>query len=213
VRTYAITSISAGAAFRAAITATPFLLPLLFQLIFGLSALASGVLVLAYFFGNIGIKPLTTPILRRFGFRALLVGNGVLAGVAIMVCALLAPTTPRALVVVVLLVAGMTRSIQFTGLSSLAFADISVGQRSSAATLSSVLELVAAVLGVASAAIVLNLTQIFWTESAVSSRDFRIAFLLAGATATAAAWSFRRLHADAGAEISGHGARRKRGQD
>jgi hypothetical protein len=48
----------------------------------------------------------------------------------------------------------------------------------------------------------------FWTEGAVSPRDFRVAFLLAGATATAAALSFRRLHADAGAEISGHGVRR-----
>jgi len=134
--------------------------------------------------------------------------NGVLAGFAIMACALLTPETPRALVIVVLLVAGMTRSMQFTGLNSLAFADISAEQRSSAATLASVLEQVAAVLGVASAAIVLNLSQMFWTESSVSPRDFRIAFLLAGATATAAALSFRRLHADAGAEISGHGARR-----
>ena len=208
VRTYAITSISAGTAFRAAINATPFLLPLLFQLIFGLNALASGMLVLVYFAGNMGIKPLTTPILRRTGFRTVLMVNGVLAGFAIMACALLTPETPRALVIVVLLVAGMTRSMQFTGLNSLAFADISAEQRSSAATLASVLEQVAAVLGVASAAIVLNLSQMFWTESSVSPRDFRIAFLLAGATATAAALSFRRLHADAGAEISGHGARR-----
>jgi EmrB/QacA subfamily drug resistance transporter len=208
VRTYAITSLSAGIAFRAAINATPFLLPLLFQLIFGLNALASGMLVLVYFAGNMGIKPLTTPILRRLGFRTVLVANGVVAGLAIMACALLTPQTPRALVIVVLLVAGMTRSMQFTGLNSLAFADISAEQRSSAATLSSVLEQVAAVLGVASGAIVLNLSQMFLTESAVSPRDFSIAFLLAGAAATAAALSFRRLHADAGAEISGHGARR-----
>ncbi|HEX2792055.1 MAG TPA: MFS transporter [Steroidobacteraceae bacterium] len=208
VRTYAMTSISAGLAFRAAISATPFLLPLLFQLIFGLSALASGMLVLVYFVGNMGIKPLTTPILRRVGFRTVLVVNGVLAGLAIMACALLTPQTPRALVVVVLLLAGMTRSMQFTGFNSLAFADISAEQRSSAATLSSVLEQVAAVLGVASGAIVLNLCQRFWAESAVSPGAFRIAFMLAGITAAAAALSFRRLHADAGIEISGHRAGR-----
>jgi EmrB/QacA subfamily drug resistance transporter len=207
VRSYAITSISGGIAFRAAISATPFLLPLLFQLVFGLSALASGVLVLVYFVGNMGIKPLTTPILRRLGFRTVLVGNGVLAGLAIMACALLTPHTPRALVIGVLLLAGMTRSMQFTGLNSLAFADISAEQRSSAATLSSVLEQVASVLGVASGAIVLNLSQKFGAESAVSAGDFRIAFLLAGITAAAAALSFRRLDADAGIEISGHGAR------
>jgi EmrB/QacA subfamily drug resistance transporter len=208
VRTYAMTSVSGGLAFRAAISATPFLLPLLFQLIFGLSALASGVLVLVYFVGNMGIKPLTTPILRRLGFRTVLVVNGVLAGLAIMACGLLTPQTPRALVVMVLLLAGMTRSMQFTGINSLAFADISAEQRSSAATLSSVLEQVAAVLGVASGAMVLNLSQKFWVESAVSPGDFRIAFVLAGITAAAAALSFRRLDADAGIEISGHGARR-----
>ena len=107
----------------------------------------------------------------------------------------------------VLLLAGMTRSMQFTGLNSLAFADISPEQRSSAATLSSMLEQVASVLGVASAAIVLNLSQMFRGGSAISLSDFRIAFLLAGAVAVLAALSFRRLRADAGVEVSGHGAR------
>jgi len=209
VRTYAMTSIKGGIAFRAAINATPFLLPLLFQLIFRLSALASGVLVLVYFVGNMGIKPLTTPILRRLGFRTVLVANGILAGLSIMACALLTPQTPRALVIFGLLLAGMTRSMQFTGLNSLAFADISAKQRSSAATLSSVLEQIAAVLGVASGAMVLNLSQKFGAESAVSALDFRIAFVLAGITAVAAALSFRRLDVDAGIEVSGHAAQRK----
>jgi EmrB/QacA subfamily drug resistance transporter len=208
VRTYAITSITSGSAFRMAITATPFLLPLLFQLIFGLSALASGALILVYFVGNMGIKPLTTPILRRLGFRTVLVGNGVLAGLGIAACATFTAATPHTLVMAVLLVAGMTRSMQFTGLNSLSFADISAEQRSSAATLSSVTEQVAAVLGVAFGAIVLNLGQMFGGESAVSLGDFRLAFLAAGILALAAAVSFRRLHVDAGAEVSGHHARR-----
>ena len=209
VPTFSISSISAGPAFRAAISATPFLLPLLFQLIFGLDAFAAGLLVLIYFAGNMGIKPLTTPILRRLGFRTVLVVNGILAGVAIMACALLTPTTPRALLVVILLVAGITRSMQFTGLNSLSFADVSAEQRSSAATLSSVVEQVASVLGVAAGAIVLNLSQLILTERNVSLRDFRLAFVLAGASAIAAALCFRRLSADAGMEVSGHGAGRR----
>jgi EmrB/QacA subfamily drug resistance transporter len=208
VRTYAITSITAGSVFRIAIAATPFLLPLLFQLIFGLSALASGALILVYFVGNMGIKPLTTPILRRLGFRSVLVGNGILAGLAIAACAALTASTPHALLMAVLLVAGMTRSMQFTGLNSLAFADISAAQRSSAATLSSVIQQVAAVLGVAFGAIALNLGQMLGGERAVSLRDFRLAFLVAGALAIAAALSCRRLNADAGEEVSGHRARR-----
>jgi EmrB/QacA subfamily drug resistance transporter len=204
VHTYAVSSITAGTAFRTAITATPFLLPLLFQLIFGLSALASGGLILVYFVGNMGIKALTTPILRRLGFRRVLVGNGVLAGLAIAACALFTAATPHALVMAVLLVAGMTRSMQFTGLNSLSFADIAPEQRSSAATLSSVTEQVAAVLGVAFAAIVLNLGQRLGGGSAVSLGDFRVAFLAAGLLAIAAALSFRRLDPRAGAEVSGH---------
>jgi MFS family permease len=194
--------------FRIAIAATPFLLPLLFQLIFGLSALASGALILIYFVGNMGIKPLTTPILRRLGFRSVLVGNGILAGLAIAACAALTASTPHALLMAVLLVAGMTRSMQFTGLNSLAFADISAAQRSSAATLSSVIQQVAAVLGVAFGAVALNLGQMLGGERAVSLRDFRLAFLVAGALAIAAALSFRRLNADAGEEVSGHRVRR-----
>jgi EmrB/QacA subfamily drug resistance transporter len=207
VRTYAITSITSGTVFRIAITATPFLLPLLFQLVFGLSALASGALILVYFVGNMGIKPFTTPILRRLGFRTVLVGNGVLAGVAIAACAWFTPATPHGLVMAVLLVAGMTRSMQFTGLNSLSFADISPEQRSSAATLSSVTEQVAAVLGVAFGAILLNVGQMLAGESAVSLADFRLAFLAAGLLGLAAAVSFRGLNEDAGAEISGHFAR------
>jgi len=204
VHTYAASSLTSGTAFRIAITATPFLLPLLFQLIFGLSALASGALLLVYFVGNMGIKPFTTPILRRLGFRSVLVGNGALAGLAIAACATFTAATPHLLVMAVLLLAGMTRSMQFTGLNSLSFADISAEQRSSAATLSSVTEQVAAVLGVAFAAIVLNIGQMLGGENEVSLRDFRFAFLAAGMLALASAMSFRRLNADAGTEVSGH---------
>jgi EmrB/QacA subfamily drug resistance transporter len=204
VHTFALTCLSAGPAFRIAITATPFLLPLLFQLIFGLSALGSGALVLVYFVGNMGIKPFTTPILRRLGFRTVLVGNGVLAGLAIAACAALTPATPRALVMAVLLLAGMTRSMQFTGLNSLAFADVGASQRSSSATLSSVIEQIASVLGVAFGAIALNLGLLLGHESAVSLRDFRLAFLAAGLLAILAGLSFRRLRGDAGVEVSGH---------
>jgi EmrB/QacA subfamily drug resistance transporter len=204
VHTFAMTSLSAGPAFRIAITATPFLLPLLFQLIFGLSALGSGALVLVYFVGNMGIKPFTTPILRQLGFRSVLVGNGLLAGLAVAACAGLTAATPHALVMAVLLLAGATRSVQFTGLNSLAFADIGAAQRSSSATLASVIEQIASVLGVAFGAIALNLGLLLGHESAVSLRDFRFAFVAAGVLAIIAALGFRRLKPDAGVEVSGH---------
>ena len=48
-----------GSLFRASISALPFLLPLLFQVGFGMDAFHSGLLVLAVFVGNLTIKPAT----------------------------------------------------------------------------------------------------------------------------------------------------------
>jgi hypothetical protein len=151
-----------------------------------------------------GIKPFTTAILRRLGFRSVLVGNGLLAGMAIAACAAFTAATAHAQVSAVLLLAGITRSMQFTGLNSLAFADIGAAHRSSSATLSSVTEQIAAVLGVAFGAIALSVAQKLGGEPSVTLRDFRVAFLAAGALAMAAAMAFRHLRADAGVEVSGH---------
>ncbi|RVB06724.1 DHA2 family efflux MFS transporter permease subunit, partial [Mesorhizobium sp. M7A.F.Ca.CA.004.07.1.1] len=138
VLTFAISTLAAGTIFRVAINATPFLLPLLFQVGFGLSSVDAGLMILAYFLGNLGMKTVTTPTLRRFGFRSVLVVNGLIASAAIMACAAISPQTPQALVVALMLIAGLSRSMQFTALNTLAFADIDAAQRSSAATPNSI---------------------------------------------------------------------------
>jgi hypothetical protein len=130
VQTFAISTLSAGTIFRVAINATPFLLPLLFQVGFGLRPVDAGMLILAYFLGNLGMKTVTTPTLRRFGFRSVLVVNGVIASLSIMACAAISPQTPQALVVALMLIAGLTRSMQFTALNTLAFADVASSQLS-----------------------------------------------------------------------------------
>lgn len=81
-------------------------------------------LILAYFLGDLGMKAVTTPTLKRFGFRSVLVFNGVIASLSIIACAAISPQTPQALVVVLMLIAGLTRSMQFTALNTLAFADV-----------------------------------------------------------------------------------------
>lgn len=204
VLTFAISTLAAGTIFRVAINATPFLLPLLFQVGFGLSPVDAGMMILAYFLGNLGMKTVTTPTLRRFGFRSVLVVNGLIASAAIMASAAISPQTPQALVIVLMLIAGLSRSMQFTALNTLAFADIDAAQRSSAATLSSMLQQVAMLFGVAVAAAVLNLSQIARDRPALDLVDFRIAFLVIGAIALVAALRFLALPAGAGAEVSGH---------
>ncbi|MER8446029.1 DHA2 family efflux MFS transporter permease subunit [Mesorhizobium sp. M1066] len=204
VLTFAISTLAAGTIFRVAINATPFLLPLLFQVGFGLSPVDAGLMILAYFLGNLGMKTVTTPTLRRFGFRSVMVVNGIIASAAIMACGAISPQTPQALVVVLMLIAGLTRSMQFTALNTLAFADIDAAQRSSAATLSSMLQQVAMLFGVAVAAAILNLSQIVRDRPALDLVDFRIAFLAIGAIGLVAALRFLVLPPSAGAEVSGH---------
>ncbi len=92
--TFAISNLLAGNYARIAINAMPFLLPLFFQTAYGLDPLQAGGLTMAYFIGNFSMKSVTSPILRRFGFRPVLVFNGVLAAIFIALCATLAPTTP-----------------------------------------------------------------------------------------------------------------------
>jgi EmrB/QacA subfamily drug resistance transporter len=202
--TFSISSITAGAAFRTAINATPFLLPLLFQVGFGLNPLESGTLVLVYFLGNIAMKPLTSPILRRFGFRSVTVVNGLIAGITILGCAAFSAQTRHWVIMSVLLVAGATRSMQFTALNTLTFADISPAQRSSASTLASMLQQLVAVLGVALGALLLNVSQILHHADVVAVSDFRISFIAIGLLALLSAAGFLRLPTHAGAEVSGH---------
>lgn len=204
VQTFAISTLSAGTIFRVAINATPFLLPLLFQVGFGLRPVDAGMLILAYFLGNLGMKTVTTPTLRRFGFRSVLVFNGVIASLSIMACAAISPQTSQALVVALMLIAGLTRSMQFTALNTLAFADVASSQRSSAATLSSMLQQVAMLFGVAVAAALLNLSQIARSGPALDLVDFRLAFLVIGAIGLAVSLRFLALPPAGGTEVSGH---------
>ncbi|MHB8528371.1 MAG: MFS transporter [Caulobacteraceae bacterium] len=202
--TFTISTVDAGNLFRLTISATPFLLPLMFQVAFGLTAWTAGLYVLAYFGGNLLMKTVTTPALRRFGFRRVLIGNGVLAGSAILACAALAPTTPAVIVVLVLLAAGLTRSLQFTALATLTFADIEPHLRGSSSTLSSMLQQASIGLGVALAAALIKVSQNLRGADRLALADFRLAFLVVGMIALAASALFLRLAPDAGAEVSGH---------
>ncbi len=204
IPTFTISTVDAGNLFRLTISATPFLLPLMFQVAFGLSAWMAGLYVFAYFAGNLLMKTVTTPALRRFGFRNVLIANGVLAGVAILACAALGPTTSAVLVVAVLLVAGLTRSMQFTALATLTFADVEPNLRGSSSTLSSMLQQVSIGLGVSLAAVLINVSQSLRGADRLALADFRFAFLVMGLISIAASALFLRLDADAGAEVSGH---------
>ncbi len=206
-RSYAVT-IWGGSLFRIAVASIPFLLPLLFQVSFGLSALASGLLVLPVFAGNLVMKPFTTPILRRFRFRDTLAVNGLLNALAIFACAFFTPTTPVTVIVTVLFVSGLTRSMQFTALNTLAFADVPENRMSGANTFFNMAQQMAMGTGVALGAVALRVAGLVGpgAQGVIPLESFHIAFLGVGVVALLGLADVLSLHAEAGDGVRQRGA-------
>ncbi len=94
VPTYALATATAGFVSRIAINASPFLLPLMFQIGFGMNAFQAGSMLLVYMGGNLVMKSATTAVLRRFGFRNVLTVNGAICAATLFGCGLLSPGDP-----------------------------------------------------------------------------------------------------------------------
>ncbi len=195
--------VAGGSVFRVTINAAPFLLPLLFQVSFGLDAFHSGMLMLATFLGNIGMKPFTTAVMRRWGFRTTAVGTGLLGSVSFAACAALYPATPVPVLVAVLFAGGLARSMQFTVLNTLAFVDVPPARMSDASTLASVAQQMALGMGVAVGAAGLHLVAQRHGGPPVLA-DFHLVFAAVAVLMLAGLPSFLRLPRAAGAEVSGH---------
>jgi EmrB/QacA subfamily drug resistance transporter len=198
IRTYAATS-AEGSLLRLAINMIPFLLPLLFQVGFGLSAVTSGLLVLTVFAGNLAMKTITTPTVRRFGFRRVLVGNGVLVALSLAACALFSASTPYWLIAVVCFLGGAFRSLEFTGVNTLAFADVPAASMSAASTVNATVSQLATGMGVAVAATVVAVSAGGRVPTVV---DFRVGFVVGAVIALVGALMFLRLDRSDGAVVS-----------
>ncbi|CAN5253731.1 MFS transporter [soil metagenome] len=204
VPTFAVT-VTGGSMFRVAIGSLPFLLPLMFQVGFGLDAFHSGLLLVAVFAGNLMMKPGTGWVLRRFGFRQVLIWNGLINAASIAACALFTPATPIAAMVVVLFIGGLSRSMQFTALNTIAFADIAQPRMNGANTLFSTALQVSLGLGIAAGAISVRLGSALsgWIgiadEPAIA---FRLAFVLIAGVALAGGLYSNRLASDAGSQLA-----------
>lgn len=196
-----------GSLFRAGLGATPFLLPLLFQLGFGLDPLQSGLLTCFSAVGAMFVKTVTVFILRRFGFRTVLSWNGVAASVIVAAFGLFSAATPHAVIAAVLLLSGCLRSLQFTALNAITFADIAPERMSQAASVSSMAQRLSQSVGIAAGAYMLQLSSVVHGHAAIVTADFWPAFLGIGFVSVAAPMLHRRLPAGAGIEVSGHRAR------
>ena len=195
--------IAGGVFFRFGVGASAFLLPLMLQLAFGLDALHSGLITFAGAFGALAVKPLARGFLRRFGFRRLLIVNGVLASAVLLASALFTPATPHFLIIGVLLCGGFLRSLQFTSLSAITYAEVETRQVGSATAMASVGQQVSVSFGVAIGAMVVEASEVLRGHTAPETTDFAAAFVVVGLMSMASSLLMFRLPADAGDEISG----------
>jgi EmrB/QacA subfamily drug resistance transporter len=182
--------------------AMPFLLPLLFQVGFGMSPVAAGALLLPYFLGNLGAKTVTTPLLHRYSFRSLSLVSVTACALFIATFAFVTRDTPKPLLIALLVAAGAVRSVLMTILSTLTFAEVPPAERGAASTLSTMSMQTAGAMAVAFGALCLSLAQAARGAPVVGAAEFSIAFLAVAAVCALTLLAFRRLRPETGSELT-----------
>lgn len=197
-----------GHIFRIGIGALPFLLPLLLQVGFGLTPFQSGSLTFAAAAGSLVMKVTAPTLLRWFGFRSTLLVNALISGAFTASCALFTSATPHWLIFLALLAGGFFRSLEFTALNAISYADIDSPRMSRATSFASVSQQMSGAVGVAVAAVCIQLIQVALGDATLIARDLSIAFVMVAAISTLSAFVFARLPPEAGAAVSGKARRR-----
>lgn len=196
-------SMYGGFLFRVGVGALPFLLPLLMQVGFGLSPFGSGLVTFSSAVGAMGMKTLAARIIRAFGFRNIMTVNAVVSSVFLAACALFTVTTPLLLIMIILVVGGFFRSLQFTAINALAYADVEPERMSRATTLASVSQQLAISTGVAIGAFSVEATMLYHHSTELTAADFGPGFLVVSVLSAMSTFYFVRMPADSGHQVSG----------
>jgi EmrB/QacA subfamily drug resistance transporter len=211
IPTYAAATIG-GFLFRMGMGALPFLLPLMLQVGFGLSALQSGLLTFASAAGAMTMKLGVQTIIRALGFRTVMVVNAVISATFLTSYALFRPSTPQIVIFLALLSGGFFRSLQMTSINSLGYADVPAAMLSRATSLTSMCQQLSQAVGVATGAMLLFIFLALRGETHLTPLDFSLAFVAVGCIGMLSVPFFLKISPDAGAEVSGHGPGRKLAQ-
>jgi hypothetical protein len=199
-------SVLGGFIFRIGVGAIPFLLPLMLQLGFGLSPFQSGLLTFASSAGALLMKFTAQPILNHLGFRRVLIFNTLISSAFLGLIAAFTPATPHILIIGALLMGGFFRSLQFTSINVIAYADVPDDRMSKATSFASAAQQLSLSFGVAAGAAVLEITRLRHGEAAYSAADFAPAILTVALISAAAVFVFMALPPNAGEVLT-----RKRG--
>ena len=202
IPTFAAATFRGGSFFRIAIQTAPFMLPLLFQVGMGKTAFASGLLMLCYAAGNLGMKTVTTPLLERFGFRRVVIVNGFIVAASLAICGVISNEMPIGIVAVVLFASGLCRSMQYTTINTLGFVDVPQPLMSGASTLSSMVTQLAQGGGIAFGSLLLTGVTRARGLGTPDVMDFHLAFQFAALLAVVATLTLFALPEDTGREVS-----------
>ena len=195
-------SVVGGFVFRIGVGALPFLLPLLLQLGFNMTPFESGLITFSTALGAMSMKAVVPAILRQFGFRTTLIVNAVLSAAFLAACATFRPGIPVVVMMAVLVIGGFFRSLEFTSINTIAYAEIDKRNKSRATSLVSVAQQLSMSTGIAVGALVVELTMRFSDHGMITAESFPPAFLFVGALSASAALIFMGLAPDAGAELA-----------
>jgi len=180
----------------------PFLLPLTLQLGFNMTAFQAGLITVANVVGALGMKIIIPRVLQRYGFRAALMINAFVSSALVALCATFAPGVPLLWILGVLSVGGFFRSLQYTSLNTLAYAEVDHARMSRATSMVAVGQQLSISIGVAIGAALVELTLRLRGHDTITAADFQPAWIviaLIGASSSALFW---RMPVDTGAEVS-----------
>jgi EmrB/QacA subfamily drug resistance transporter len=205
IRTFRV-SVVGGFVTRLGIGGLPFLLPLLYQIGLGLPAWQSGLLMMPAAAAAMGMKFIATRLLKRYGYRRVLIANTLLIGINIGLFALVGEGTPFGVIVLLGLAQGLVNSLQFTSVNSMAYADVNSGDSSMASTISSSMQQLSMSFGLACGSLIAGwyLGGVPQTDHVAVVHALHATFLTVGAVTMLSAFAFWTLRTGDGASVSGN---------
>ncbi|HEY5798893.1 MAG TPA: MFS transporter [Burkholderiaceae bacterium] len=203
VRTFRIAVIG-GFVTRLGIGSLPFLLPLLYQLGLGLPAWQSGLLMMPSALAAMGMKLIVVRLLRRFGYRRILIANTLCIGGVIALFALVDRGTPLAAIVAIALALGFFNSLQFSSMNSMAYADVEGPDSSMASTIASSMQQISLSFGLACGSLLAGwyLGDLPQDDRAMVTQALHAAFLTLAALTAVSSLAFWRLRPDDGESVT-----------
>ena len=205
IRTFRV-AVLGGFVTRLGVGGLPFLLPLLYQLGLGFPAWKSGLLMIPAALAAMSMKLISMRLLKRFGYRQVLIVNTLLIGVTIGLFSLVGTETPVLVIVAISLMQGFFNSLQFASMNSLAYADVTERDSSMASTISSSLQQLSMSFGLAAGSLATAwfLGDVPQTERVLVGTALQHAFLTLSVLTLLSSLTFWKLHRDDGQSIS-HG--------